>query len=444
LKIAIIVRNYHKSGGISGCAAELAGYFALNHNEVHIFAASWKDADDAPIIFHKVPAISFKFLKDRGMNALNNIFEMASFAVFSRFAVKPKNFDIVHSHGSYMGRFDIFTAHSCHAESLAVSIKARSGIWGKLKKTVLNPLHLILLCIEKYSVKHANRIITVSRRVKGDIIKHYNIPENRIDVVINGVDIERFNPRNNAVSREAVRKRLNLKPEDKVIIFPAHEFERKGLYQLIQALNLVHFKDLFVVAAGEDDPAPFARFAKKYGLENNIIFTGKVTDMEKYYSASDLLVFPTYYEPFGLVILEAMASGLPVITSALAGAAELISDKTNGVIIKNCADYRSIAGAIRLVINDGKTAGPLGENARKSAEQYSWSAIAEKTFSLYEDVMLEKAYESDFGHCISACMKSGLKRNISKEYTLSARGLPVIDPICIMQTEQIAGRPQVK
>ena len=386
MKIAIIVRNYHKHGGISRCAAELAEHSAAG-NEVHVFSASLEDAGGPALVFHKVPMLSFGFLKKRNLNALNNIFEIASFALFSWFKVNPDDFDIVHSHGSYIGRSDVFTTHSCHAESLAVSRRNRTGFLGRLKKTALNPLHLILLFMEYCSLKNAKKIVSVSRNVKNDIIRHYNIQESRIEVIVNGVDIKKFNPANKTLYKNLVRSKHGLKPEDKVIIFPAHEFERKGLRRIIEALNVIHYSDLYVLVVGEDAPAAFTAIIKKYGLNRNIIFTGKVTDVEKYYFASDLFVMPTYYEPFGLVILEAMAVGLPVITSRQAGASELIADNMSGLILEDHADFLGIAKAIRYLLNDPKAAETFGTNARQTAEQYSWDVISGKTLKLYENMV---------------------------------------------------------
>ncbi len=413
MKIAVIVREYHKWGGISRCAAEIAEYFAAD-NEVHVFTASWQNAEGTGIIFHKVPMLSFGFLKKKKLKALNNIFEIASFALFSRLIVKPGNFDVVHSQGCYVGISDVFTTHSCHAESLAVSRQNRTGFLGKLKKTALNPLHLLLLTVEYYSLKNTKKIIAISQSVKNDIIKHYGIHGDKIEVVTNGVDANKFNPNARVLYRDEVRLRHGLKPEDKVLIFPAHEFERKGLSAIIYALNIIQNSDLYVLVAGVGDPSPFRPLIKKLGLDKNIIFTGRVTDIEKYYAASDILVFPTYYEPFGLVILEAMAAGLPVITTRLAGASHLISNYVSGIILDDQADYRAIAKTVCYLINDDSAARALGENARKVAERYPWGMIAEKVFNLYENVMLDRSYETDFGQCVASCLQNELSRHAQK------------------------------
>ncbi len=140
--------------------------------------------------------------------------------------------------------------------------------------------------------------------------------------------------------------------EDKVIVFPAHEFERKGLAYIIDAVRLIHRKDLFVIITGQDDPNKFLPEIRNKELEKYFIFKGKVDNMAPYYAVADMLVLPTNYEPYGLVITEAMAVGLPVIVSGLAGASDFIKDGVNGILLNDFSDYRYIAKSIRHLLDD--------------------------------------------------------------------------------------------
>jgi len=395
MKIAFVVRNYHKSGGISRCAAELAEKYSKN-DELHVFTASWRDVDSSKIIFHKVPMLSFPALKNHKLTALNNIFEIASFAFFSYFMVKPDNFDIVHSHGSYVGRSDIFTTHSCHAKSLSISRQSRKGFWGKLKKTILNPLHALLLLVEALALRNSKKIIAVSETVKNEVMELYGISDRRIEAVPNGVSLEKFLNRNNISYRAAIREKHGFKTSDKVILFPAHEYERKGLRQLIEALNAIQDKNLYVLTVGHDDPAPFVPLIKKYGLEKNFVFAGNVPRIQEYFAAADLMALPTYYEPFGLVILEAMAAGLPVIATKCAGASGLITDNFNGLLLEKYNDTQALAWMLTHYANNTEAARSAGENAHKTALLHSWDIIAAKTYKVYEELLLEKAYEEAF------------------------------------------------
>jgi len=389
MKIAFICRHYNKTGGISRHVAEIAERFAKN-NEVHVFTASWQDVGNPEVVFHKIPILTFGFLKKWKKYAWNNVFEVGSFMLNSSSRINYHNFDIVHSQGDYIGEFDIYTAHSCHRAWLDIIRNRELNLIEKAKKSYFNPLHLLVLQIEEHSVKRAKKIISVSLAVKREIVKYYHIPEEKISVIPNGVDIEKFNPENKKIFRKKIRDKHDIKEEDIVLIFPAHEFKRKGLFQIIEAFKILKKDNLHLLVIGRDDPAPFFKLVCNSGLKNKIIFTGEITGIEMYYAASDILIFPTSYEPFGLVILEAMASGIPVIVSQEAGAAELIRDEINGIVLKNNEDSEKLVKEIRFIVNNSKKFKEIGEEARKTAENYSWDNIASKTFSLYEEILKEK------------------------------------------------------
>jgi UDP-glucose:(heptosyl)LPS alpha-1,3-glucosyltransferase len=112
-----------------------------------------------------------------------------------------------------------------------------------------------------------------------------------------------------------------------------------------------------------------------------------VSDIQKYYAASDAMVFPTDYEPFGLVILEAMATGIPVITSRQAGAAELMVDGRNGLLLDDPGNIVDIAEKIKTLYDDRTYCEKLGGEARKTAEKYSWDVITGETLKLYSKVV---------------------------------------------------------
>jgi len=342
--------------------------------------------------------LSSKFLISRKKIAWNNIIEIASFAVFSGLFIRRRDFDIVHTQGRSLGGADIVTAHSCHAESLKVLRNFRTGIFGKLKKTVINPLHFILLSLERINIAKTRKIIAVSEAVKSEIVKHYKVPQDKVTVVYNGVNVEKFSTGSETAGRDHVRGSYGIKDSNKTIIFAANEFERKGLAQIIEAHALIGMKNLFVLVMGEDDPSGFGERIKELGLEKNFIFTGRVACIQDCFLAADMLVHPASYEPFGLVVTEAMAAGLPVIVSKVTGAAELITDGENGILLQDCFNAGEIAQAIKRVLNDPAGAGKMGEMARKTAKKHSWEAIASSTFRLYEKAVSEQSVRTFENH----------------------------------------------
>jgi UDP-glucose:(heptosyl)LPS alpha-1,3-glucosyltransferase len=168
-----------------------------------------------------------------------------------------------------------------------------------------------------------------------------------------------------------------------VLLFVGWEFKRKGLQYIIEALSKLD-KSVKLLVVGGDDPLKFQLLAQHLGVSARVSFVGHKGDVKAYYAASDIFVFPSEYEPFGLVITEAMAAGLPVITMRSAGAAEIITSGQDGVLLEN-HDPASIAYAVQSLIN-WKSQERLGGAARKTALRYSWDALTEKTLNVFKEV----------------------------------------------------------
>ena len=158
-------------------------------------------------------------------------------------------------------------------------------------------------------------IIANSNMVKSNIIKHYSVPAEKIHLLYNGVDLERFTPVNKEKWRRQVRNSLTLRPDAKLVLFVGSGFMRKGLQVLLEAVSLMKDNEIRVLVIGKGPVHKFKAKAERYGIEGRIIFLGPQKEIEKYYFAADLFVLPTIYDPFSNATLEAMASGLPVITT---------------------------------------------------------------------------------------------------------------------------------
>jgi len=119
-------------------------------------------------------------------------------------------------------------------------------------------------------------------------------------------------------------------------------------------------------------------------VEKRVVFTGPTEQSWKYYAASDIFLLPTLYEPFGLVILEAMAAGLPVLVSREAGAAELVRDGTDALLLEDAGDVDEIAGKLELLLEDAGLRKRLGEEARRTALCHTWARVAQRTVKVYQ------------------------------------------------------------
>jgi UDP-glucose:(heptosyl)LPS alpha-1,3-glucosyltransferase len=207
--------------------------------------------------------------------------------------------------------------------------------------------------------------------VKQDVMRWYRIPEERIQVVYNGVDIERFHPRNRQ-HRKEIRGKHGIKDEF-VILFVSNNFRMKGLVFLIEALAVikkVNGSPFKLLVLGRDRRDSYLGLARDVGIFSDVIFAGSTDEPEKYYGASDLLVHPTFYDACSLTVLEALASGLPVITTHSNGASGIITQGQEGLVISDPREDQSLAEKI-LFFLDREKLEKASIAARRLAESYS-------------------------------------------------------------------------
>jgi UDP-glucose:(heptosyl)LPS alpha-1,3-glucosyltransferase len=370
MKIAIIRKKYTFHGGSESFSQQLIQHLAEAGHNIHIFASKW-DSGERPknIHFHKIPVIK-----------LNSTLRDLSFALFACYALKGKNYDIIQTHDKTLYQ-DIYRAgDGCHIEWLSQRWK-RIGLLGKVSIT-LNPYHWLILALERsiFRRHRFKRIIAISELVKNNIMKHYDVNEADIEVIYNGVDLKRFHPDNVTLYRTRIREEYAIPESETVALFVGSGFERKGVRFILEALNMVE-EPLTVLVVGKGSEITFS---DKYG-NKRVIFCGPKQDIQMYYAAADFFVFPTIYEPFGNVHLEALASGLPVITSKLSGASEIIENGKDGFVIPSPEDTVRIAEAMSN-LTDRTLRSEMSENARNKAEAFPFSRHIEETINLYNSL----------------------------------------------------------
>ncbi|CAN5632909.1 glycosyltransferase family 4 protein [soil metagenome] len=211
------------------------------------------------------------------------------------------------------------------------------SVWRRLAGA-FNRKHAAMLRLEESLLRErrAGRVIANSTMVKDEIVSFYGYPAERIDVVPNGVSVEEY--RYSPEQRERSRDALGLRPEDVAVLFVGSGWERKGLAHAVEAFEELHDPKLKLLVAGRGD-------AGKY-RSRDAVFLGEVHDVAALYRAADMFLLPTLYDPFSNASLEALASGLPVITTKSNGFAEAMDDGVHGSILEKPAPD-AIADAIR-------------------------------------------------------------------------------------------------
>ena len=204
-------------------------------------------------------------------------------------------------------------------------------------------------------------------------------------VIPNGVDLERFRPPSTSERREA-RERLNLDDDARVAVFVGHEFDRKGLPIALEALASAPTVLLMVIGGNARLIADAQSRAARLGVGDRVLFVGSQGNVRSFLAAADMFLLPSFYESSGLVFLEALASGLPVVATRVGVAAELVRDGQNGYLVER--DPEEIADRLERLAAEDLV--PWRKRARESVMGWSWANVARRYLDLAEEIAAER------------------------------------------------------
>ena len=369
LRIALVANHIHFRGGMERYCAELVNALCDRH-DLHLFSCEVDDVPRDKVTVHPVRTIKKPFA-----------------ALFAQFywqtsrMIRMQDYDIVHTIGGITAQQNIVTAQYCQY-AWGDAIRREPGA-----KEGITAYHQFMWRMTGYFEKRAFTspqtlgISANSHRTQADLIKFYGANSEKIQVIYNGIDASRFTPTNSRFRRE-IRQRYQI-PETSVVVLFVGEYRRKGLATVIRALGELQDPRIHLLAVGKGNLEQYQTLAKQAGISQQVTFGGPARDIEQVFGAADMFVFPTYYEPFGMVITEAMASSLPVITSRSAGASEMISEGESGLLLDNPGDPHELSQKIKILLTDEANRKQIGKSARSAASIYNWSHVAEDTLQLY-------------------------------------------------------------
>lgn len=242
--------------------------------------------------------------------------------------------------------------------------------------------HRVMLALERRVFARTPEIVAISRASAEEIARLYAVPRARLSVVYNGVDLERFHPRMRDASRGGARADVGAPPSAWLLLFAGSGFQRKGLDVAIRALATLADEDSRLIVVGRGDSAPYRRLAAELGVLERVVWLGVRADIERWYAAADVLVLPTRYEPFGNVHLEALASGLPVVTSRRAGGAEALDHRAGAAVDGESPE--EIAAAVRRLRERSPAERSAG--ARAAAEPFTFARQVADLERIYKRV----------------------------------------------------------
>lgn len=377
LKVAISVRRFITTGGAERYAVEVTRRLALIH-EVHVFAQEWTLEGNENIRFHKIPKY---FNSPRFINTL--VFDFFT----SRYV--DASFDVIHSH-ERIRKFDVLTIHCPCFKTFLTRKKNKVGKWLAYLSTAISPRKLAYLWLEKkqFTLNEQRVWLAVSHNVKANVQENYALPDESFRIVYPGVSAD-FN-RNHLANRTTARLNLGVAENELALLFVGTEFKRKGLDALLQAVALARPAPFKLLVAGGGDSHSYTIIADQLGIKDQVIFLGLVSDIERIYVLADIFVLPTLSDPFGMSILEAMASGVATITSCAIynGCAEIICNG-EALLLEHPQNPQEIADALSRLIDDDYRH-DLAERGQKLAHQITWASTAKQTQAAYQAVMQTK------------------------------------------------------
>ena len=375
MKIAIVTQKVVRGDGQGRVNYEVARYALSQGHDVTLVSMA---ADEGLV------AAGARWIPVTPRIKTPNIITAWEFAKRADAALRPiaGDLDIIHGNGcSLDSPHQVNAAHFVHGawlQSPAHVSRVRKDLYGAYQWTYT----AVNARWERSVFGKSETVVAVSDGIRRELMD-IGVPSDRIHVIYNGVDLEEFRP-----GRED-RAALGLIQNAPLALFTGDiRSPRKNLDTVLKALAQV--PDLHLAIAGKPEGSPYPRMAEELGVQDRAHFLGFRRDVAKLMRAADFFVFPSRYEACSLAILEAMSSGLPIVTASTAGATELITPDL-GVVVDDPNDAASLAEAMRALAADPRKRAAMGAAARAAAERHGWDGMAKSYVDLYRTVSERRA-----------------------------------------------------
>lgn len=391
IRAAVISPFLDKKHGTERCVAEQVERLARDF-EVHVYSNRVEDLDLSRIVWHRIPALPgphlFAYCWWFLANHLWRWWDQQS---------RGLRFDLSFTPGINCLDADISAVHIVFAEFARL---ARQEL--RLKNVPLRGwprlIHrriyyrLIIALENKVYTNPRLTIVCVARQVAREITTHYQ-REDDVHVIYNAVDLAVFNSPSRLARRDAARRELGLLDNEMVLLLVGNDWKKKGLQWLLNAVADLRDLPLKLLIVGRDDRGPFDVLSIKLDIDKRVKFLEPSADILQFYAASDAYVGPSLHDSFAFPPLEAMACGLPVITSSQNGGCEIITDGADGFVLMDPRDSCKLAELIALLYHDKGLRLRVGESAAQTAQQYTWDENARQLEQVFRDVLQRKGID---------------------------------------------------
>ncbi len=372
LRLGVAVRRFHPYGGGERFLGRLLEALPEERFELHLFTTG--RPPEGPWVHHRVPAFGWlPWGRFWG-------FGWAAARVVARHPV-----DLLYAHDAILGPVDLFRAgggcHPAYRAAMAPAESTARRLWEAIR-----PRHRWMTAVERRCFLSARQVVVNSARVRREVCSRYGVARERVAVVYNGIDLARFDPARRAAARAAVATRFPEVAGRVRLLYVGSGFRRKGVDTLLRGLARVEpvVRDTLhlLVVGKEPRLARYRSLAARLGIGDRVTFTGPLGEVDELLLGCDGFCFPTRYEPFSNACLEALAAGLPVITTAANGVAERLAEG-GGAVLADAEDVAGLAAAITEMA-DGEWRARHGARAREIAAGHTLEGYMATWESLLE------------------------------------------------------------
>jgi len=382
------------TGGTGSYVYYLSNELLKNGYKIHVVTGS-NQARDVQVN----PQLDVSFLKIPKMPIVKSFMLAAASARKLQSVRDTANVDVMHPQlpltpnfavPPNFGKALVCTVHSTW-KGEAEAIRGEPYMRLNANEKFLVSFNRFLRFFEEGMLHRARKIIAVSHFTKWELTNYYKIPAHKIKVIHNGVDIKKFQP---TADKRKIKAELGFNPDDIAIVSVGRLYARKGLFTLIESMPAVvkRFPNAKFIISGKgqsDEMNKLNSHAERLGVKNNIIFTGYYPDkkLPKLYQAADVFAFSTFYEHHPFAVLEALSTGLPVVTTTVGGIPETIKTGKNGFLVKPF-DEKAFADRILYLLEHKEFASEMGAAARKTVvEQLDWRIVVKDAMKVYDQAL---------------------------------------------------------
>ncbi len=401
-RIAIVSPFIDKRHGTERRIAEWVSRLPQEY-EIHIYSQRVEDIDLTRMKWHRIPRIP-------GPHLVNFLWWFVANHLWRWWDARFRGLrhDIVYTAGTNCLDADLVSVHIVFAEFFR-QVEPELRLLGNPLRFWPRLLHrrlyykLIIFLERRMYTNPKTGLILIARKTAADL-KHFYGRDDALPVVYIGLDHQIFNMESRLRNRVQVREHLGVGDDKFVLLLVGNDWKKKGLVPLIESLAQLQDLPLVLLVAGKDDAIPYQARIRELGLQGRVMFLPSRADVQWYYAAADVYVGPSLEDTFAQPPAEAMACGLPVITSATNGTAEIMTDGADGLIIQDPNDVAGLAARIRRLYEEPVLRQRLAEQASLTAKKYTWDRNGEQIRAIFAEALNRKGH-SDVRPLVESCGK---------------------------------------